>query len=47
LGYTKLKLSKASEKGKLSVKEIVTKFNAGKTQMYDILKAKLEIRNQW
>jgi uncharacterized protein (DUF433 family) len=43
---TKVKVILASEKEKLSVKQIVAKFNFGKTQVYDILKAKSEIKNQ-
>jgi predicted DNA-binding protein YlxM (UPF0122 family) len=43
---TKVKVVEASEKDKLSVKEIVIKFNVRKSQMYDMLKAKSEIRNQ-
>jgi hypothetical protein len=31
---TKVKVVEASEKDKLSVKEIMTEFNDGKTQMY-------------
>jgi hypothetical protein len=44
---TKVKVSQASEKEKLTVKQIVAKFNIGKTQVCDILKAKSEIKNQW
>jgi hypothetical protein len=44
---TKGKVIQASEKEKLTVKQIVAKFNIGKTQVYDILKAKSEIKNQW
>jgi hypothetical protein len=44
---TKVKVIQASEKEKLTVKQIVAKFNIGKTQVYDILKAKSEIKNQW
>jgi hypothetical protein len=36
-----------SENGKLTVKQIMAKFNAGKIEEYDVLKAKSEIRNQW
>jgi uncharacterized protein (DUF433 family) len=41
----KVKVIQASEKEKLTVKQIVAKFNIGKTQVYDILKAKSEIKN--
>jgi hypothetical protein len=41
------KVNKASENDKLSVKEIVMKFNNGKTQVTDILKVKSEIEKQW
>ena len=30
-----------------TVKQIVAKFNVGKTQVYDILNTKSKIRNQW
>jgi hypothetical protein len=40
---TRVSMIKPQDKKNISVKEIVTKFNAGKTQMNDILKAKLEI----
>jgi hypothetical protein len=36
-----------SEKFKLTVKQIMAKFNAGKIEECDVLKAKSEIRNQW
>jgi hypothetical protein len=42
-----VKVIEVSENEKLTVKQIVAKFNIGKTQVYDILKAKSEIRNQW
>jgi hypothetical protein len=41
---TKVKVIKASEKENLTVKQIVAKFNIGKTKVYDILKAKSEIK---
>jgi hypothetical protein len=44
---TKVKVIEASEKEKLAVKQIVAKFSIGKTQVYDILKAKSEIKKQW
>jgi hypothetical protein len=46
LHLKKIKSTQSTERDKLSVKEIVTKFNSGKTQMYDTLKARLEIRNE-
>jgi hypothetical protein len=42
----KVKIIKGSEKGKLPVKEIVTKFNVGKTEGYDILKGMSEISDK-
>jgi hypothetical protein len=42
-----VKVIKGDEKDKLSVKEIITKYNSGKTQVYDTLKAKSGIRNHW
>jgi hypothetical protein len=44
---TKVKVVEASDKHKLSLKEIVTNFNMGKTQVYNILKVKSEVRGQW
>jgi hypothetical protein len=44
---TKVKVMKASDEDKLSMKRIVTKFNFGKTHVYDVLNAKMEIRSQW
>jgi hypothetical protein len=41
---TKVKVIQASEKEKLTVKQIAAKFNIGKTQVYGILKAKFEIK---
>jgi hypothetical protein len=43
---TKVKVIQARKKEKLMAKQIVEKFNIGKTQVYDILKAKSEIKNQ-
>lgn len=43
---TKVKIIKGSEKGKLSVKEIVTKFNVEKTEGYDTLKGKSELSDK-
>jgi hypothetical protein len=44
---TKVKVIEASEQDKMSVKEIVTKFDGRKTQVCDTLKAKSEVRIQW
>jgi hypothetical protein len=44
---TKVKVVEACEKDKLSLKEIVTNVNMGKTLVYNILKAKSEVRDQW
>jgi len=44
---TKVKLTEANIKDKLTVKEIVAKFNTMKNQMYDTLKAKFKRINQW
>jgi transposase len=44
--HTKIKVVEVCEKDKLSVKDIVTKFSVGKTQVYDLLKAKSETRNR-
>jgi hypothetical protein len=41
---TNVKVIGTSEKEKLTVKQNVAKFNTGKTQVYDILKAKSEIK---
>jgi hypothetical protein len=43
----KVKVIKASEKDKLTVKQIVDKFKIGKTQVYDILKSKCDIKREW
>jgi hypothetical protein len=43
LDLTLVKVIEASDKAKLPVKEFMTKFNTGKTQVYVILKAKSEI----
>jgi hypothetical protein len=40
-------VTEGSEKGKLTVTQIMTKLNAGNIEEYDLLKAKSEIRNQW
>ena len=37
---TQVKVIEASEKDKFTLKQIMAKFNSGKTQMYDIIKAK-------
>jgi hypothetical protein len=44
---TKVKLTEAYKKDKLTVKEIVAKFNNRNNQMYDTLKAKIKWINQW
>jgi predicted DNA-binding protein YlxM (UPF0122 family) len=44
---TKVKVIKTSEEDTLSMKGIVTKFNVGKAHVYDVLKAKMEIRSHW
>jgi hypothetical protein len=43
----KVKVVEASEKDKLTMKHIVGKFKTGKTQVYDILKSKLDIKQEW
>lgn len=43
---TKVKIIKGSERGKLSVKEMVTKFSVEKTEGYDILKGKSELSDK-
>jgi hypothetical protein len=43
--YTKVKVTEARKKKKLTPKQVVTKFaNIRKTQVYNILKAKHEIK---
>ena len=44
---TKVKVVEANEEEKLSVKQIVTKFYVCKTQVYEILKKKSELKEQW
>ena len=41
---TKIKVEEANEKDKLSIKQIVAKFNVCKTQVYEILKKKFELK---
>ena len=41
---TKIKFVEANEEDKLSIKQIVTNFNVCKTQVYDILKKKSELK---
>ena len=41
---TKIKVEEANEKDKLSIKQIVVKFNVCKTQVYEILKKKSELK---
>jgi replication initiation and membrane attachment protein DnaB len=42
----KVKVIEASEKDKLTVKQIAGKFKIGKTQVYDILKSKSDIKRE-
>jgi len=44
---TRIKVVHASERDKLSVKQIMTMFNVGKTQVYEIVKKKTEILTRW
>jgi hypothetical protein len=44
---SKVKVIEASEKEKLTVKQIAGKFKIGKTQVYDILKSKSDIKREW
>jgi len=44
---TRVKVIHASERDKLSVKQIRKMFNIGKTQVYEILKKKTEILMRW
>ena len=41
----KIKVEEANEKDKLSIKQIVAKFYVCKTQVYEILKKKLKLKN--
>jgi hypothetical protein len=43
----KVKVVEASEKDKLTMKQIVGKFRIGKTQVYNILKLKSGIKRGW
>lgn len=43
----KMKVIEASEKDKLTVREIMLRFKCGKTQIYDTLKNKDKIREEW
>jgi hypothetical protein len=43
----KMKVIEASEKDKLTMKQIVGKFKIGKAQVYDILKSKSDIKREW
>jgi hypothetical protein len=45
--FTRVKVIHASERDKLSVKQIMNMFNIGKTQVYEILKKKMEILMWW
>jgi transposase len=44
---TRAKVIHASERDKLSIKQIMKMFNVGKTQVYQILKKKPEILKRW
>jgi len=44
---TRVKVIHASERDKLSVKQIIKMFNVGKTQVYEILKKETEIYMRW
>jgi predicted DNA-binding protein YlxM (UPF0122 family) len=44
---TRVKVIHASERDKLSVKQIMKMLNIGKTQVYEILKKKTEILKRW
>jgi putative IMPACT (imprinted ancient) family translation regulator len=43
----KMKVIEASEKDKLTMKQIVGKFKIGKAQVYNILKSKSDIKHEW
>ena len=43
----KVKVIEAKEKDKLSVREIMMQFKCGKTQIYNMLKQKDKIMNEW
>jgi hypothetical protein len=43
----KVKVTEASKKDKLTMKRIVGKFRIGKTQVYNILKSKSDIKCEW
>jgi predicted DNA-binding protein YlxM (UPF0122 family) len=43
----KIKVIEAKEIDKLSVREIMMRFKCGKTQVYNILKQKEKIMNDW
>jgi hypothetical protein len=43
----KVKAIEVSEKDKLTMKQIIGKFKIGKTQVYDILKLKLDMKREW
>jgi hypothetical protein len=43
----KAKVVEASEKDKLTMKQIVGKFKIDNTQVYDILKSKSDIKREW
>ena len=43
---TKIKVEETNDKDKLSIKQIVAKFNVCETQVYEILKKKSELKEQ-
>jgi hypothetical protein len=43
----KVRVTEANENDKMTVKQIMMKFNVGKTEVYNILKAKSKIKNLW
>jgi hypothetical protein len=43
----KVKVTEVSKKDMLTVKQTVGKFKIGKTQVYDILKSKSDIKREW
>jgi hypothetical protein len=43
----KVKVTEAKEKDKLSVREIMMRFKCGKTQVFNTLKQKDKIMNEW
>ena len=43
----KIKLIEEQEKNKRPAKELTVLFNVGKTEIYDILKNKIKIKDEW